>query len=104
VRTIRGEEERWLMNALNRVAPNDAVAVAELGDETVILNIESGVYFGLDAVGTRIWQLLDCGTSEEGIIAVLLEEYEVEQAVLRRDVQSFLDTLAQKGLTRTVDG
>lgn len=76
-----------------------SVIHAFVGGEAVLLDTESGLYFGLDEVGTRIWQLLVAGATEESIVDQLLEEYDVERAQLRADVASFLAALVTKGLT-----
>ncbi|MGH2457754.1 MAG: PqqD family protein [Chloroflexota bacterium] len=77
---------------------NETVVCAELDDEMVLLNVETGIYFGLDAVGTQIWTLLTEGATEDEIVARLLDEYEVPAPELRGDVSSFLDDLQAKGL------
>jgi PqqD family protein of HPr-rel-A system len=89
---------------LRRLTTSELVVFAELGDEAVLLNVESGVYFGLDAVGTRILRLLEQGIAEEEIVGTLLEEYEVERSVLEADVSAFLSQLRAKGLLRELDG
>jgi hypothetical protein len=70
----------------------------ELAGESVLLDLASESYFGLDAVGTRIWQLLQDGADESGLVDALLDEYEVEREVLERDVADLLDRLAEAGL------
>jgi len=55
-----------------------------LGDEAVILSLSAGMYFGLDSVGTRIWQLISENASSEKIIETLCAEYEVEEDQPRR--------------------
>lgn len=70
----------------------------ELAGESVLLDLASESYFGLDAVGTRIWQLLQGGADESGLVDALLDEYEVEREVLERDVAELLDRLAEAGL------
>lgn len=82
---------------------NDTVVCAELDDEMVLLNVETGIYFGLDAVGTRIWTLLTEGATEDEIVTRLLDEYEVSPADLSADVSSFLDDLQSKGLALVRD-
>jgi PqqD family protein of HPr-rel-A system len=77
---------------------NDSVVSAELDDEVILLNVETGIYFGLDAIGTEIWSALKQGPSEEDIFAQLLEAYEVEPEQLRQDILSFLDKLREQGL------
>ena len=86
-----------------KVVPSYAVVYAELGEEAVLLNVESGVYYGLDAVGTRIWQLLAAGSSVEDMVSQMREEYDVAPAQLAQDVQTFLEMLAAKDLTRNVE-
>jgi hypothetical protein len=70
----------------------------DLGGETAILGLRDGRYYGLDAVGARIWELLDRPRSAPEIGAVLLEEYEVEPGRLREDVGKFLCRLEDLGL------
>ena len=70
----------------------------EVAGETVLLDLASESYFGLDEVGTRIWQLLQEGAGREQLIDTLLVEYEVERAELERDVGKLLDGLADAGL------
>ena len=87
------------MEALNRgLRVHQSVISAEIEDETVLLNIETGMYFGIDAVGTRIWQLLQEDATSDEIVNRMLEEYEVEATELRKDVSDFLDLLLRHGL------
>ena len=74
------------------------VLAQELAGETVLLDLASESYFGLDAVGTRIWQLLGEGAQKEQVVDILFEEYEVEREVLERDVADLLRRLAEAGL------
>lgn len=87
-----------------RVTVSESVVDAVLGDEAVLLNVQSGIYFGLDAVGARIWELLKEGASEDEINDRLLGEYRVEPRRLREDVAGFMRTLASRDLTREVCG
>lgn len=77
---------------------NESVIQAEVDDEILLLDVEKGTYFGLDGVGTRIWQLLGNGATPEAIVGALGDEYEVDQAQLQADVSCFLDTLQGRGL------
>ena len=72
----------------------------ELAGETVLLDLHSESYFGLDAVGTRVWQLLNEGRDVVGVIDVLLDEYEVEREVLEQDVAELLKRLDEAGLIK----
>lgn len=89
--------------SLPRLAINEAVVFAALNDEAVLLHIETGIYFGLDETGARIWTLLSEGYTEEAIIGKLLEEYDVEPALLRSDVTTFLANLLNKGLATMME-
>lgn len=76
----------------------------ELEDETVILDLDAGIYSGLDAVGTRIWQLLESEQSVAALRAILLEEYEVSVEPCRRDLLVFLKSLAAQNLIEVRGG
>lgn len=74
------------------------VMARQVGDETVILDLASGAYFGLDPVGARAWELLAAQQTIAQTCATLLSEYEVQADVLERDVMQLLDTLLSKQL------
>jgi hypothetical protein len=67
-------------------------------DEAVALDLDAGQYYGLNAVATRVWQLLGEGHSVSAINAKLLEEFDVEHGVLRADIDSFIGDLEARGL------
>lgn len=71
---------------------------ADLADEVVILDLESGVYYGLDAVGTRIWSLIQEPRFVNDIRDALLEEYEVDPDCCEHDLLALLNDLADHGL------
>ena len=76
----------------------DGVMFNRVGEEIVLLDLDSGMYYGLDAVGGRLWDLIT-GTATIGeAIDAMLDEYEVEREVLERDVLKLVDELAEKGL------
>jgi len=79
------------------------VLFQEVSGETVLLDLASEQYFGLDAVGTRIWALLNEGATADAVVETLLEEYEVERATLEADVAELLAGLAGAGLIRYAD-
>ena len=78
----------------------DDVVFRVLGDEAVILNLASGVYFGLDTVGARMWQLMSEHGSTDKVIAAMLDEYEVEERQLCSDLAKLIEQLSEKGLVR----
>ena len=74
------------------------VVFRELDGEGVILNLASGIYFGLDRTGTRMWQLIDQHGQLAIVAAALCEEYEVEPQLVERDLIQLASELADKGL------
>jgi hypothetical protein len=84
-----------------RYAPD--VLSRNLDGETVLLDLESGTYFGLDAVGTRIWELIGQNQPLSAILAVILDEYDVDEQRARTDLLELLGALVAKGLIRTTD-
>lgn len=70
----------------------------ELEGETVILDMASGVYSGLDAVGTSIWNLLEQPITFSNLCQKIMEEYDVAEDACRTDVLSFLKDLADNKL------
>lgn len=77
--------------------PEDVV-FRELDGEAVILNLESGMYFGLDEVGTRMWQLLDTHGSLRRTLEALEAEYDAPAERLAADLTEFVDSLRSRGL------
>ena len=86
---------------LGRVVAAEEVLSREIQNETVLLDLKTEHYFGLDAVGSRIWQLIGDGVSVQVMIAVLAAEYDVTDETLTRDLERFLGDLAEAGLVST---
>jgi hypothetical protein len=70
----------------------------ELDGETVIMDLESGTYSALDAVGTSIWKLLEQPVSFQEICREIMAEYDVEADGCHADLIAFLHELADNGL------
>jgi hypothetical protein len=86
------------MNLSDKVSVPTQVMARTVGDETVILDLASGTYFGLDPVGARMWQLMSDGQTLATICDTLLEEYEVTREALEGDLLRLTDELQGKGL------
>ena len=71
-----------------------------LDGEAVLLDLESGTYFGLNDVGTRVWELIGAGMTLGEIRAALLAEFEVAPEVLERDLESLVTALNARKLVR----
>ena len=84
------------------VVPQD-VLVSDVGGESVLLNLKTEQYFGLDEVGTRMWRALTESTNIEQAYQTLLAEYDVPQQQLRQDLDELMDRLIQQGLLEVND-
>lgn len=75
--------------------------VRQLGEETVILDLASGTYFGLDPVGTSIWQLMESGKTLREVCDSMMKDYEVSREDIERDVLTLATNLRERGLIET---
>jgi hypothetical protein len=83
---------------MKRISISPNVLVRELGGETVVLDLKTERYLGLDEVGTRMWNLLLASGSIESASKALLQEYDVEPSRLEGDLRQFVDKLIDHGL------
>jgi len=74
------------------------VLTQEVDGETVILDLKSESYFGLNEVGTRIWQLLQEQEDIQTITETMLNEYDMEEEQLEKDIQNLLTQLNNAGI------
>ena len=79
---------------------NAELLESDVDEEIVALDIEKGQCYGLNAVGARVWRLLDTPMSLGAICSTLQEEYEVEPEVCRDEVGRLLEDLRSEGLLR----
>jgi hypothetical protein len=84
----------------SRVRIPDGVLSRLLQNELVLLNLDTGVYCGLDPVGTRIWQLIQAQPSRplQMIVDTLVEEYDVDEERCIRDLLSLVARLEENKL------
>ena len=78
---------------------SDNVFAQEVDGEMVLLDMNSENYFGLDEVGTSIWQAIEaCEGGLQCVLERLLDEYDVEEEVLKKDLADFVGKLLESGL------
>jgi hypothetical protein len=82
----------------SHVAPAEDAVFRELDGQSVLLNLATGMYFGLDAVGTHVWQLAEADGSLREVCRRMIVEYEAEAAAIERDLLALADALIVKGL------
>lgn len=84
-----------------KIARSPGVLSRVLDGEAVLLDTEGGAYFGLNAVGTRVWELIGAaGTTRAGLLEALLSELDVTPEVLERDLTELLSGLEKRKLIR----
>lgn len=87
-----------MVSLADRVTVPAHVLVRFLDKESVLLNIETERYFGLDETGTRMWQLVTVAPCVDAAYAQLLDEYDVEAELLRSNLTDLLTRLVENGL------
>jgi hypothetical protein len=86
----------------DRVRIPDDVLISRLEEESVILNLDSERYFGLDDVGTRVLSVLTTSESIRAAYESLRAEYDVDDQVLRQDLLALVESLLQQGIIEVV--
>ena len=76
---------------------------SEIDSEAVILDINSGTYYGLNEVSNRIWQWLQSPTSQSKLLKLLLDEYEVTEEDASQDLQNLLQDMLNNGLIEVIN-
>jgi hypothetical protein len=88
----------------SKVIVPETVLFRELDGESVLLNLNTESYLGLDDVGTRMWTLLTTEPSIQAAYVRLLAEYDVTPDALRHDVEVLLGQMLEHGLVEVKDG
>ena len=84
----------------DRVRLSEELVFREVDGEAVILNLASGIYFGLNEVGTRIWNLMQEEGSLRAVFDAMRKQYEVAPAELAADLLRLVEEMREKGLVR----
>ncbi len=86
------------MDFMNKVVQSPETLINIIEGESVLLNLKNESYYGLDEVGTRMWELLTTSDSIQAAYEKLLDEYEVEAETLRNDLGEMIENLIENGL------
>lgn len=84
------------LSVSDRVIRNASCLSAEVGDETVLMSVESGSYGGLDDIGSDIWQRLEKPLFVAELCDALASDYDAPRSAIEKDVLFFLGALQQK--------
>jgi len=82
----------------SRLSIPDHVLTRQAAGETVLLNLDNEEYYGLDGVGSRLWELIEAGTTYGQAITTVLDEYEVTREELEADLMRVVNDLHANGL------
>ena len=86
------------MNLDSKLTVPPQVISRLVGDETVLLDLESGLYFGLDNVGQCIWKAVSAGKDLSETLDTVVSEFDVDKVQAEADVIDFASTLVARGL------
>jgi hypothetical protein len=81
---------------------NKKVIQSKIGDEVVMLDMDSGFYFGLNSVASIIWGKFESAISLDEVIVELLEEYNIDRQTCENDTRAFFDQLLEKNIIKQV--
>ena len=75
------------------------VLSSKIDEEVILMSFEADSYFGIDPVGSRIWELLsEKPASINELVVILVDEYEVDEETCSKQVQIFIDEMYTKKL------
>lgn len=82
----------------SKFARNDDVAWRAIDDEALVVNPKDSLVYPLNAVGTRIWELLDGKKTVSEISSIIYEEFDGDEMTIRNDITDFVESLLKAGL------
>jgi len=93
------------MTVSHHLQRNPSLVGAEMDSEFIMLDVEGGSYFALNAVGSHIWEALEQPMTQDTLVASVLRTFEAsDPGRVAQDVASFVTHLLDKGLVHPVDG
>jgi hypothetical protein len=80
------------------VSQIEDIVASDIDDEKVMMSVEKGQYFGLEPVGSRIWEMIEQPVRVSELIDALLGKYDVDRETCEKDVLAFLEELHEAGI------
>ena len=96
-------DARTKVTLRHRVLPSRDALIQPVGGEAILLDLASEQYFGLDAVGTRIWELLASSSSLEQVHAKLCDEFTESPTRIEADLLALLQKMTDAGLVTIIE-
>ena len=84
----------------DRLSRTNDLLSTELDQETVLMSIDAGAYYGLEGAARSIWEKLENPTSFSELVDCLVREYRVSRETCACDLQEFLAEIEREGLLR----
>lgn len=91
------------MQADFRYIQNAEIIQSKIGEEVVMLDMESGFYFGLNSVASVIWGMMEEGIEFYVLVEKLMEQFEVDRAICESDTKELIEQLLEKKIIRVVE-
>ncbi|MEL7567612.1 MAG: lasso peptide biosynthesis PqqD family chaperone [Dehalobacterium sp.] len=85
-----------------RLVQTAGLVAADLDGEKAMMSVEKGKYYGLDATGSCIWELIEKPVTVKEVIEALMDQYDVDEATCQKDVLVFLNKMVDEGLVSIV--
>lgn len=89
------------LTASSIVSRNGELLTSEIDGETVMMSVENGEYYGMDAIGSRIWGLIEEPRQVSDLVRLLLEEFDTDEETCLADALDFLSQLAEYGVVKS---
>jgi hypothetical protein len=86
-----------------RFIQNKKIIQSTIGEEVVMMDMDSGFYFGMNGVGSVIWRHLSKEITLDDLIDKLMSEFNVNKQTCEADTIEFLDNLLEKNIIRVVE-
>jgi len=81
-----------------QIRPNPDVAWRRVEDEVVLVNLKTNRIYNLNRTASRFWELLNEGLQRETLERKMLEEFDVDESHLRREIDALIGELSSEGL------
>jgi hypothetical protein len=91
-----------VLNLDSIVARSDGVVTSNLDGEVIMMSIDKGKYYGLDAIASQIWELLETPRLIKALCDKLLPQYDVERQQGEQDVLAFCQQACDQGIIRVL--
>lgn len=91
------------LTANSRVVRFEEFITSTVDNELVMMSLEKGTYYGLDAIGSQIWENIAAPTTIDALCQKLIDQFEVDPAQCQADVLAFLTELHREGMVREVN-